>query len=1223
MASTLHTKTLTHDFGVAAASANGLTMSVKFIETKVDAAHNRSWVEAQVSITNNSTNIERKYRFTDGKIHVRVGNSTKQLKGKNVIFDIKGGKTVLIARLTWKGIDHTKGSVAVAFNGNYPSAPSGVGSIPSTTGVLTLNNAPARPTAPVGLTAAYANVGTSTQLTWTNKDNKSPTGAVINAPYSTLSLLVSQANYPDHFTPVTRVSDISNVAGGTLTSLSNYMVQTFWYVHPNDTKTLPSPPVLYANVAAKHLIKVKPPANPPASATGWGLAVVRKVGSAPDINNARIQSYAGSPKIPLSVTWTSPKAGPSTTGAKPPSSALANNFVWSQNSVIPLTNHANTATVATVGGFWYQFSLLVTNRGAPRGVQGRPVIYYAPGTAPSWGTSTTGDAGDGTPGLLTAPAANVPAFGQAVTQVNASASVTPTVAQLVDLSPPPASLAQAADPATLINYCSDPRAYWLTASTSGNNTGAPYTAEVNTSAYATHNAQTLPNQMTYALRALGLDGVDRSIQQTFIGANNNTGNTVSPYVYVSNNPDLANIPAALPVPAGSTTFQVSAFAWVNSSNNAPGRTVQPFSTLRFAATYANGVTIGSANVAQPSIPVNTLVRLVGSYTLPANTANVAAAFVTSTASGANWSGGLQAGDNVHVTGFLATFNEPTSLPYFDGGWPSLNPTVHQLSFGANVGLTGLTQVTQVSQSNVQLTATSQGDITTWPPQVSAPLATFLAPEPYEGWTAEWQGDPSMVGGYGGSSALTAPQLVHYALPSGSTALTWSDPAGSDGNLWVMPFDAGNATVSIAGDAALANMGTGADQIRLVAGQTYSVITNAYCPGTSTTLAEFVLVTNATTVTSPVLATSGQMSWSFTVPAGTTAAYLAIKVLTNDPEQPVRFTAPVLRLGGTSSATSALGYLGTANAVPLRVAQIKVPAYYRIEGWPTPATYLFQDASQLNFTPTTLPGTVGAAVQVDPTSIKPASDLRFLAGYNFNQSTGQWDPYASTGVHSFSLLGGDSGNAVPTQILATANDAFTYPLASGSAVNTEIQLDSLVFNDIGSYLYSDALNSAGLTHYTVIMALSLDNTYDLTGGLWSSCPTAGTGGPDTDADLTTFNYRALGVGGTSLTLSSPGATDQTFQVGQMVSLHKPCYVAVTFANDSNTVLWATDPSQVAANRVALAGVSGALNGSVVLGADATNGLDGATFSLFEVNVYYGALTSAQVRKEIQLLGACYG
>lgn len=746
----LNTHTLSGNFGPNGTHPNALTFKAIFTESVINAAAGTSTVKVVVQIVNNSDNIERRYTGTNGRIAITVAGVTQRLSGSAVQFTVTATgatKTRTIATLYFRGVNHRSGSANIGADCSYPSY-TGTNSVHAT-GSITLNNAAAPPTPPVWTsTPAAPGAGTSTVLTWTSYENKSASGVTQISPYTSMALQVSQSSYPDHFTPFTLASDLSNVAGGSL-GLSNYAVVTFW----NTTlgTTLPSAAAFAGNVPANHLLKVKPPANPPSIATSWGLAVVRATGAPANAANVTVQSQSGKTAIPLANSWTSPTTGPTTTGGQPPAAAaFSQNAVWSSNSAVSLTKVSGswptTYTYPTIGGYYYQFYLTANNNaGSARTI---PIVYFCPGTAPSTGGSTTGGTGEGGSSI---PLANIAAQANVLNAVNASATVNPLAASVID------------------------------------------------------------------------------------------------------------------------------------------------------------------------------------------------------------------------------------------------------------------------------------------------------------WSA-----------------------------------------------------------------------VGAD----------------------------------------------------------------------------------------------LGYLGTANGAPYHLAQVQMPAYYRSGGFPTGADYLLSDASTLVLTSTAPPSAYQPAV-VDPTTITTGADMRFLAAHSYSQSAGTWDAYATTGSYGVTLQAGTVGVA-PYYAPANDNQAFFYQYSD----TQNIAIPSLLFDSgIGTWLYSDAVSALNLPEYTLIMALSLANRYEGVGGLWSSCPTAGGGGPDTTVDPSGVNYRALSCSGSTALLEAYGMANKGFEIGNGPLIHKPMYLAVRFRNDSTFVAFAQDPASVTGHSMTLA-ASGNLNGTVVLGADAIQGLASGSFNLFELGLYFRSMAANDIVREMQLMAQVY-
>lgn len=652
--------TLLDHIGPNSTHPNAITVQAEFIESAIDAAAGTSSVTVVVKLINNNDHTERFYTYWDAYLDITVGGATARIGHPKCRFDLAGGASVTIDTMTFGAVPHSSGAVHISFHGNWPQYYTHT---VNAAWDLALTNAPAPPTPPIWPSNGNAigpGPGTSTYLNWIPKANVSPSGAPSVSPYNAMTLLVSQASYPSHFNPILLGSDLGAVAGGALPA-SNYGVVAFWYTALG--KTMPSTPQ-FLDVGANQLLTVTAPGNPPATATGWGLAVAQSTTGGADISTATIQ---GSTPLPLGSTWVEPVGGISTNGGAPPTSGFADDLVWSQNVAVPLDPLSSSYVYPTISGFWYQFALTVGNDGG--WVTQTPQIYYVPGTAPSLGANGSNQAGEANVNVVHAPMANIAVVGQAFNRLNASASVQPIVAQVIDFSKHAATLTQSPTPLTLVNYCADPRAYGLLQGTGGNNTASPYVAEANAAGYTSHNTQALPVSMSYALQALGLTPIDRGHTITFVAANNNTGSQVSSYVYIGGNPDAANANASLAIPSGSNSVQVSALAWINSANVAPGRTVTPFNAIRFAALYANGSVAGTNTVALGPIGVNTLEQLSASWALPANSARVVAALVANTASGAAWNGGYQAGDSITTTGFMMLFNAQPNTPYFDGGFP--------------------------------------------------------------------------------------------------------------------------------------------------------------------------------------------------------------------------------------------------------------------------------------------------------------------------------------------------------------------------------------------------------------------------------------------------------------------------------------------------------------------------------------------------------------------------
>lgn len=703
----VNTKTLMTPFGLSTNFPNALSLQVTFTESAVNAGAGTSTVTAKVQIYNTvEGGYARKYTSTDAHVSVTVGAVNRQVTGTQAEFNLKSGERVTLATLTFTGVNHRRGPVFISTNGLWPTGTAGQGGAPEVTSFLALTYASAPPTPPVWTTIPAVPTGTGTQvrLTWVNMEDKTPAGVTQISPYTALTLLVSQGTYPSQFTPNIAASDLGSIAGGKL-ALSNYAVKVYWFINPGPEPTLASAPVTKTNVAANHVLTVKPPSNPPASAVGWGLAVARAEHVAAVADSATIQTFAttGTPQGSLSTTWVSPATGPTTTGGTLKISAVDQAALnWGTSASVPLAGPPwpTTTTYPTTGGFWYRFTLAAFNNAAPpivsAGVSGTPVIYYCTGQAPNTGGSDSGSAGEGP---IFAPAANIGVVAQASNSFNASASVIPTAAELINFSANAQTIPTIEGAIVSYNYCGDPRAYWPYANSAGNNSASPYVIEANTAGFTAHNAQVPPSQMSYALAALGLASVDRAHTLKFLGANNNTGSAVSSYVYVGGNPDTPNAAASFVLPVSASTVQLSAMAWVNSANNVLGRAVTPFSGIRFNALYANGVSVAGENtVALSPIPVNALVPLSASYTLPAGANSVVAALVANTAAGANWSGGLQGGDSVSVTAFMLGLDQTPGLPYFDGGWPNVRD--YSVLSGGDLATTNLNQISGALDGNI-------------------------------------------------------------------------------------------------------------------------------------------------------------------------------------------------------------------------------------------------------------------------------------------------------------------------------------------------------------------------------------------------------------------------------------------------------------------------------------------------------------------------------------------
>ena len=661
--------TLLDHIGPNATHPNAISVQVEFIESAIDAASGTSSVTVVTKLINNNDNIERFYSYWDAYLNITVGGVTTKIGHPKCRFDLKGGRSATIDTFTITAVNHSSGSVAVSFHGVWPEyyihTVNASGTLALTP--TTLASTPVPPTAPVWPSNGNAigpGAGTSTYLNWIPKANVSPSGAPQVSPYNALTLLVSQASYPSHFNPILLESDLGDILGqrGGSLGVGNYAVEAFWFTTLG--KSLPSQPVYATNIPANHLLTVDPPSNPPSVATGWGVAVARAVGVAADANLVSVQT---SQPLDLGSAWVEPEAGPTTNGGPPPSSGITEDLAWSQNVAVPLDPAATSYVYPTISGFWYQFALTVGNDGG--WATATPQVYYVPGTAPSLGANGSNQAGETNVNVVYAPMANIAVVGQAFNRLNASASVQPIVAQVIDFAKHAATLTQSPDLLTLLNYSADPRGYGLLQGTGGNNTASPYVDEINVAGYTSHNVQVLPVSMSYALQALGLTPVDRGLTMTFVAANNNTGSQVSSYVYLGGNPDAANANASLAIPSGANSVQVSALAWVNSANVAPGRTVTPFDGIRFTALDSSNAVVGSNTVAVPAIAPNLLEQLSASWALPANTARVVAALVANTAAGANWNGGYQAGDSITTTGFMVLFNSQPNTPYFDGGFP--------------------------------------------------------------------------------------------------------------------------------------------------------------------------------------------------------------------------------------------------------------------------------------------------------------------------------------------------------------------------------------------------------------------------------------------------------------------------------------------------------------------------------------------------------------------------
>lgn len=503
-----------------------------------------------------------------------------------------------------------------------------------------------------------------------------------------------------------------------------------------------------------------------------------------------------------------------------------------------------------------------------------------------------------------------------------------------------------------------------------------------------------------------------------------------------------------------------------------------------------------------------------------------------------------------------------------------------------------------------------GNITSWALGLTDDPAGEPAVYPWQGLTASWQANS-----YGGPSQVAGVTVQAY-VPEGDPSIIWEDATWpSPGSMTIMPF--GDALAVVAGDPTLLSMH--GSLLDLAAGATYTVATRVWSPVSSPAVAtaRYRLVTNIvaspvspTVLESPPLYGNGVMAWSFTVPAGTAAAYVVVENMYTTPNDVVWFDKPSMY------NTSALGILGLDNAVPIRTLRVKMPPYYRKAGWPTAATYLMDANPQMVYTPS---AAARGSATADPTTVTTAADLRYLAVSGYTVDGGgnaTWTAAYTSGLHSMTLHSGIS----PIQVTTTGNSPYSY-LRNG----TVVPITSLRFDAArGTWLYSDDLDALGLTEYTVIMALAPNTQFISPGGLWSSVPKAAGGGPDTTADLTTFNYRSVGLNGPLMYVDSLGMGEQSVAYGRTALMQRPTYLAFTFRDDVVTVYYADEPSVVNSRTFALsAGITAALSGSVVLGADATQGLVSGDFSLFEMGIYFTHLTSAQVQREIRLIGSVYG
>lgn len=190
-----HTTTLSAAFGVSTAKPHALTLQAVCTESAVNAAKQTSTVTVALSIWNADDGVERAYTKTDGKIVVSVGGYQKQLSGKNVTFDVKGGHHTWTSpskaaqhTITFTGVDNSYDSVEIDITGNWPSAP-GDSAYATASGSLALSgDLMTTPKPPLSLDCESATDTTAT-ITWESQ----ATTVNPNAPYSNMSLHIQSS----------------------------------------------------------------------------------------------------------------------------------------------------------------------------------------------------------------------------------------------------------------------------------------------------------------------------------------------------------------------------------------------------------------------------------------------------------------------------------------------------------------------------------------------------------------------------------------------------------------------------------------------------------------------------------------------------------------------------------------------------------------------------------------------------------------------------------------------------------------------------------------------------------------------------------------------------------------------------------------------------------------------------------------------------------------------
>jgi hypothetical protein len=189
------------------------------------------------------------------------------------------------------------------------------------------------------------------------------------------------------------------------------------------------------------------------------------------------------------------------------------------------------------------------------------------------------------------------------------------------------------------------------------------------------------------------------------------------------------------------------------------------------------------------------------------------------------------------------------------------------------------------------------------------------------------------------------------------------------------------------------------------------------------------------------------------------------------------------------------------------------------------------------------------------------------------------------------------------------------------------MDALNFDsDTRNHMWMDLSRVLPVTGYTVILVMSPNSTYGNNqtvpyNGIWCF------GGPPPGTDTfteTSDTYMNVTLQGNFLYFESEQeARAKTLGISPFLNGNAPLYLAMTFKHPQALLYGASGPSNIKRYPVPTGDLETSPDPHVVLGRSTGDVLHTADMALFEVGIYPGPLTDAEVRAEFALLAQVYG